>query len=111
MQTLVPNHLRRAQFEAEPAEVAIACYVTPVELPADGVRRPACYLLLSELYGDDAELARSHGWPVIERLDGHLDVDLHRTWVKVRRREPRWHGSQWTEPIDRIRFLYKDSCL
>jgi hypothetical protein len=31
-------------------------------------------VLLSESYREDAERARRLGWPVIERLGGHLDI-------------------------------------
>lgn len=74
MRTLVPDDVRRAEFEAEMPEVPLAFYESAVDLPGGWEAGRGAYVLLSEAYCDDAVRARSLGWPLIERLGGHLDL-------------------------------------
>lgn len=74
MRTLVPDDVRRAVVEAELPEVPLAFYESAVELPAGWDEGRGAYVLLSEAYRDDAARARFLGWPLIERLGGHLDI-------------------------------------
>lgn len=74
MRTLVPDDARRGDVEAEMLEVPLAFYESAVDLPGGWDEGRGAYVLLSEAYRDDAVRARSLGWPVIERLGGHLDV-------------------------------------
>jgi hypothetical protein len=74
MTALVPDDVRRAQLDAELPEVPIAFYEVAMELPTDWPRRSSSFLLLSEAYRADEDRARSLGWPLTERLGGHLDI-------------------------------------
>lgn len=74
MRTLVPDDVRRADVEAEMLEVPLAFYESAVDLPSGWDQGRGAYVLLSEAYRDDALRARSLGWPLIERLGGHLDI-------------------------------------
>lgn len=74
MRTLVPDEVRRADVEAEMPAVPLAFYESVVDLPNGWDEGRGAYMLLSEAYRDDAVRARSLGWPVIERLGGHLDI-------------------------------------
>jgi hypothetical protein len=74
MAALVPDDVRRAQLDAELPEVPLAFYEVAMELPTGWARRSSSFLLLSEAYRAHADRARSLGWPLTERLGGHLDI-------------------------------------
>jgi hypothetical protein len=74
MEVLVPAADRRAELEAEMPEIPLAFYESPLKVPVGWCDTPGSFLLLSEVYRRDAERARALGWPMIERLGGHLDV-------------------------------------
>lgn len=74
MRMLVPDDARRADIEVEMPEVPLAFFESAVDLPGGWEAGRGAYGLLSEAYRDDAVRARSLGWPLIERLGGHLDL-------------------------------------
>jgi hypothetical protein len=74
MEMLVSDAGRRAEIEAEIPEVPLAFFESPVEVPERWWETPGAFLLLSDAYRDDAERARTLGWPVVERHGGHLDI-------------------------------------
>jgi hypothetical protein len=74
MEQLIPDQVRREEVEAELPEVPLAFYERSVVAPAGWCDRPAGYLLLSEAYRQDADVAVGRGWPVVERLGAHLDI-------------------------------------
>ena len=77
MEALVSDGDRRAEIEAEMPEIPLAYFESRVEVPERWWTAPGAFLLLSEAYRDDAERARTLGWPVVERVGGHLDMVDH----------------------------------
>lgn len=77
MAALVPDELRRSHLVEEMAELPLALFDSPVAMPAGWCDAGVSYLLLSEAYRDDARRARALGWPLVERLGGHLDLVTH----------------------------------
>jgi hypothetical protein len=74
MEMLVPAADRRVDVEAEMPEIPLGFFESPFDVPEGWCQRRASFLLLSEPYRDDAERARSLGWPAVDRLGGHLDI-------------------------------------
>jgi hypothetical protein len=74
MKTLVPDDERRGVIESELPTVPLAFFQEPITLPPRWCTENGSYVLLSEAYRGDAEKATSLGWPVIERIGGHLDI-------------------------------------
>ncbi len=77
MAALVPDGARRAQLEGEMPELPLALFESPAAVPTGWCEGSVSYLLLSEAYRDDARTARARGWPLSERLGGHLDIVNH----------------------------------
>jgi pimeloyl-ACP methyl ester carboxylesterase len=78
MRTLVPDANRRASIEEELREVPLSLFESRVVVPERWCESSsAAYLLLSAAYREDADRARALGWPVVERLGGHLDTVIH----------------------------------
>lgn len=74
LETLIPHDQRRHQIEAELPRVPLSFYETVLEAPRNWCTNPTAYILLSEAYRQDAQRAAAVGWPVVERLGGHLDL-------------------------------------
>jgi hypothetical protein len=74
LEALVPLDQRRHEIEAELRRVPLSFYDTVIEAPRNWCTIPTAYILLSEAYRDDAQRAAAVGWPVVERLGGHLDL-------------------------------------
>jgi hypothetical protein len=74
LETLVADKRRRATVEAELPQIPLSFYDTPIHVPMGWSDRSAAYLLLSEAYRSDASAAAALGWPVVERIGGHLDI-------------------------------------
>ena len=74
MEMLVPDEAHRAEIEAEMPEIPLALYESAITLPIGWCNTPGAFMLLSEPYHQEAQRARSLGWPVIERLGTHLDI-------------------------------------
>ena len=71
---LVPDVERRAELESEQPTVPLALYETAIQIPPSWRRSPCSYILLSEGYRGDADLAQSLGWPSVRFSGGHLDI-------------------------------------
>jgi pimeloyl-ACP methyl ester carboxylesterase len=74
MEMLVPDDAHRAEIEAEMPEIPLALYESPITVPIGWRNIPGAFMLLSEPYHQEAQSARSLGWPVIERIGAHLDI-------------------------------------
>jgi hypothetical protein len=75
MQTLVVDNERRSLIEGgELPSVPLAFFEASMTAPADWCTRDSAFVLLSDAYRSDAQRAASIGWPVVERVGGHLDV-------------------------------------
>ena len=74
MERLVPDAGRRDVVRRELPSVPLSCFGRPVPVPAGWTGTPCGYVLLSELYRNEAVEARSRGWPVVELLGAHLDL-------------------------------------
>lgn len=74
MAGLVPDVERRREIELEQPTVPLVLYETSVQIPMGWRELPCSYILLSEGYQADAELAESLGWPVATLAGGHLDI-------------------------------------
>jgi hypothetical protein len=75
MKALVPDEGRRSDIEGELPNVPLEFYRRQFPVPADWCSTyEVAYLLLSDVYLDDATVAKARGWPVTERSGGHLDV-------------------------------------
>jgi hypothetical protein len=74
MATLVPDVARRAEIESEQPAVPLALYETSLQMPTGWRRIPSSYILLSEGYERDANLAQAIGWPVVRFSGTHLDI-------------------------------------
>jgi hypothetical protein len=74
MRTLVPDEQRRRAIESELPTVPLAFFETRLTSPAGWCAERGAYVLLSDAYRGDAERAASLGWPVVERIGGHLDI-------------------------------------
>jgi hypothetical protein len=74
MDALIADEERRRIVEAELPRVPLAFYETPFTAPTRRRTTRAAYVLLSEAYRTDARRATSLGWPVVERIGGHLDI-------------------------------------
>ena len=76
----VPERSRgRRQFSAKYESRILAEHnasdrFAPGALPHSWCDTQTAFLLLSDGYRDDAATARAHGWPVVERMGGHLDI-------------------------------------
>jgi len=70
----VPDRQRRQEIEAELANVPLAFFEAAVETPGGWCGGPAAYLLFSDPYRGGAREGSALGWPVVERLGGHLDI-------------------------------------
>jgi hypothetical protein len=77
MEGLVNDLDRRRKLYAEMPELPLAFFESPIDVPERWTDTPGAFLLLSGPYRDDAERARTLGWPTIERLGGHLDIVNH----------------------------------
>jgi hypothetical protein len=77
LEALIPHDQRRHQIEAELPRVPLSFYETVIEAPQNWCSIPTAYILLSEAYRQDAQRAAAVGWPVVERLGGHLDLVNH----------------------------------
>jgi hypothetical protein len=87
MAELVPDATQRRQIESEIPRVRRSFYDTPVPLPPHWWTRPAGYLQLSAVYGEEFARAAEWGWPTA-RLDGHhLDTCIEPTSVAAAIRE------------------------
>jgi alpha-beta hydrolase superfamily lysophospholipase len=74
LEALIPEESRRAAVGQELPLVPISFYETPIEVPAGWSERRGAYLLSSEGYREDADRAAALGWPVVERMGGHLAI-------------------------------------
>ena len=74
MITLVPDPQRRLEIESELPTLPLAFYEASINIPGSWSTRPGGYVLLSESYRADSEVAASLGWPTLEQLGGHLDI-------------------------------------
>ena len=74
MAVLVPDGERRAVVTSQLRSVPIELFETPIDVPAHWYEISSAYLLLGEPYRRDANTATAWGWPVVERLGGHLDI-------------------------------------
>jgi hypothetical protein len=74
LEALIPLDQRRRQIEAELPRVPLSFYETVIEAPRNWCTIPTAYILLSEAYRQDAQRVAAVGWPVVERLGGHLDL-------------------------------------
>jgi pimeloyl-ACP methyl ester carboxylesterase len=74
METLVPEGDRRDEIDGEMTETPLAFFEAALEAPDRWWDRPGAFRLLSEPYREDAARARALGWPVVDRLGGHLDI-------------------------------------
>jgi hypothetical protein len=54
--------------------VSLSFYETVMDASRTWCATPTAYVLLSDAYRDDAQRAAVVGWPVAERLGGHLDI-------------------------------------
>jgi hypothetical protein len=77
LEALIPLDQRRHEIEAELPRVPLSFYETVIEAPRNWCTIPTAYILLSEAYRQDAQRAAAVGWPVVERLGGHLDLVNH----------------------------------
>jgi hypothetical protein len=71
---LVPDAERREAVREELPLLPLAYFEASVTIPPNWADFDGGYLLLSEIYRPDAEAAAARGWPVLERLGGHLDL-------------------------------------
>jgi hypothetical protein len=74
MVRLIPDVNRRTEIESELPSVPLALYEASIAIPANWRRSPGSYILLSEGYRDDADLAESLGWPFVSVPGEHLDI-------------------------------------
>jgi hypothetical protein len=74
LEALIPLDQRRHEIEAELPRVPLSFYETVIGAPRNWCTIPTAYILLSEQYREDAQRAAAVGWPVVERLGGHLDL-------------------------------------
>jgi hypothetical protein len=74
MAELVPDAERRAILETQVRATPIELFETPIDVPALWYEISSSYVLLGEPYRRDANTAAAWGWPVVERLGGHLDI-------------------------------------
>jgi pimeloyl-ACP methyl ester carboxylesterase len=74
MTTLIPDVHRRTEIESEQPMVPIILYETSIEMPTNWRSNPCSYILLSEGYQGDADLAKTLGWPVVNIPGQHLDI-------------------------------------
>jgi hypothetical protein len=74
LEALIPLDQRRHEIQAELPRVPLSFYEAVIEAPRDWCTIPSAYILLSEAYRQDAQRAAAGGWPVVERLGGHLDL-------------------------------------
>jgi hypothetical protein len=74
MAELVPDPELRAAVIDDLPRLPLWYFEDTVTIPPDWPDFDGAYVLLSEVYRADAEAAAARGWPVIERLGGHLDI-------------------------------------
>lgn len=74
LERLVHDGERRRVIERELPRVPLAFYETSIGAPSGWCAGESAYLLLSENYRSDALAGESLGWPVVERLGGHLAI-------------------------------------
>lgn len=74
MTNLIPDAGHRDEIEAQQPAVPLTLYETSVHLRSDWRRGRCSYLLLSEGYAADADLAESLSWPTSRRSGSHLDI-------------------------------------
>jgi hypothetical protein len=74
LNALVSDRDRRAIVRAELPRVPVSFYEKAFAVPSDWRNTPCAFLLLSEAYRFDATLATALGWPVFERISGHLEM-------------------------------------
>jgi hypothetical protein len=74
MQALVRDEDRRRALEVELPKVPLAFFEAPIAAPPGWCAHEGAFVLLSDAYRSDASTAASLGWPVVERLGGHLDI-------------------------------------
>jgi hypothetical protein len=71
---LVPDAELREAIREELPLLPLAYFEASVTIPPNWAAFDGGYVLLSEIYRPDAEAAAARGWPVLERLGGHLDL-------------------------------------
>lgn len=64
----------RQRFSAEVPDVPLAVYEEALPVPSDWPDAPCGYLRFSDPYENDAQEARSLGWPVRELPGGHFHM-------------------------------------
>lgn len=74
MSALVPDPQRRLEVESEVPTLPLAFYEARITIPGNWSTRPGGYVLLSESYRADREVAASLGWPTLDQIGGHLDI-------------------------------------
>ena len=72
MEQLIPNDAVRAEVEAEQPSVPLRLFESTLLAPSGWCEGRARFLLLTEIYREEAERARSLGWPVREVPGNHL---------------------------------------
>jgi len=74
MEALVPRLDRRVELESEMPEIPLAFFESAIHVPEGWCHAGGSFVLLSAPYRDDAERASKLGWPMVQRLGGHLDI-------------------------------------
>ena len=74
MRALVPDLDEREAIIAELPQLPLSYFEQRVPMPEDWSDLRYAYLLLSEPYRPDAEIARSRGWRTVELAGKHLDI-------------------------------------
>jgi hypothetical protein len=70
LEELVPDPELRGRFVAELPRLPLAYFEETA--PEASTLGPSAYVLLSDVYGENAAQARARGWPVVEQRTHHL---------------------------------------
>jgi hypothetical protein len=74
MRALIPDDELRAAIVDELPRVPLSYFDAFVAMPDAWTVRRAAYILLSDIYREDAAEAAARGWPVIQLPGAHLDI-------------------------------------
>jgi hypothetical protein len=74
MAELIPDEDRRAAVLAELPALPLSFFEERVPVPAGWTEGRCGYVLLSEVYAEQAAKAETSGWPVVRQAGGHLDI-------------------------------------
>jgi hypothetical protein len=74
MAELIPDEDIRAVVLAEMPALPLSFFEERVPVPAGWTASRCGYVLLSEVYAEQAAKAEASGWPVVRLAGGHLDI-------------------------------------